>query len=82
MIHVTILLPRTHFKMVQSVNQLLLGSLSCLIRFATDSPEANLDCIRIHMLQRTSKILLVRLTAIKNALLFHTRVTCSARYTE
>ena len=29
----------------------------------------------------TSKILLVRLTAITNALLFQIRVTCFARYT-
>ena len=34
-----------------------------------------------HMPQRTSKILLVRLTANKNALLFQIRVTCFARYT-
>ena len=33
------------------------------------------------MPQRTSKILLVRLTANKNALLFQKRVTCFARYT-
>ena len=33
------------------------------------------------MPQRTSKILLVRLTANKNALLFQIRVTCFARYT-
>ena len=37
--------------------------------------------IAIHMLQRTSNILLVRLTANKNALLFQIRVTCFARYT-
>ena len=37
--------------------------------------------ITMHMPQRTSKILLVRLTANKNALLFQIRVTCFARYT-
>ena len=37
--------------------------------------------ITILMPQRTSKILLVRLTATKNALLFQIRVTCLARYT-
>ena len=37
--------------------------------------------ITIHMPQRTSKILLVRLTANENALLFQIRVTCFARYT-
>ena len=37
--------------------------------------------ITIHMLQRTSKILLVRLTTNKNALFFQIRVTCFARYT-
>ena len=35
----------------------------------------------IHMPQRTSKILLVRLTANKNASFFQIRVTCFARYT-
>ena len=39
------------------------------------------NCILIHLPQRTSKILLVRLTADKNAFLFETRVTCFARYT-
>ena len=33
------------------------------------------------MSQRTSKILLVRLTTNKNALFFQIRVTCFARYT-
>ena len=37
--------------------------------------------ITIHMPQRTSKILLVRLTANRNALLFQIRVTSFARYT-
>ena len=37
--------------------------------------------ITIHMPQRTSKILLVRLTANRNALLFLIRVTSFARYT-
>ena len=37
--------------------------------------------ITIHMPQRTSKILLVRLTANRNALLFLIRVTIFARYT-
>ena len=37
--------------------------------------------ITIHMLQRTSKILLFRLTANKNAFLFQIRVTSFARYT-
>ena len=37
--------------------------------------------ITIYMPQRTSKILLVRLTAKKNASLFQTRVTFFARYT-
>ena len=37
--------------------------------------------ITIQMPQRTSKILLVRLTANKNAPLFQKRVTCFARYT-
>ena len=37
--------------------------------------------ITIHMPERTSKILLVRLTANKKALLFQIRVTCFARYT-
>ena len=35
----------------------------------------------IHMPQRTSKFLIVRLKANKNALLFPIRVTCFARYT-
>ena len=39
------------------------------------------DNITIHMPQRTSKILLVRLTANRNALLFLIRVTSFARYT-
>ena len=34
------------------------------------------------MPQRTSKILLVRLTANKNALLFQIRVTCFAHYSD
>ena len=37
--------------------------------------------ITIHMPQRTSKILLVRLTANKKASFFQTRETCFARYT-
>ena len=37
--------------------------------------------ITIHIAQRTSKTLLVRLTANKNALLFQGRVTCFACYT-
>ena len=37
--------------------------------------------ITIHMPQRTSKMLLVRLTANRNALLFLIRVTSFARYT-
>ena len=37
--------------------------------------------ITTHMPQRTSKILLVRLTANKNGLLSQIRVTCFARYT-
>ena len=37
--------------------------------------------ITIHMPQRTSKILLVRLTANRKALLFLIRVTSFARYT-
>ena len=41
----------------------------------------DLFSITIHMPQRTSKILLVRLTANKNALLFQRRVTCFACYT-
>ena len=38
------------------------------------------DIITIHMPQRTSKILLVRLTAKRNAFLFLIRVTSFARY--
>ena len=41
----------------------------------------DLAIITIHMPQRTSKILLVRLTANRNALLFLIRVTSFARYT-
>ena len=37
--------------------------------------------ITLHMPHRTSKILLVRLTANENAVLFQIRVTCFARYT-
>ena len=37
--------------------------------------------ITIHMPQRTNKILLVRLTANRNAVLFVIRVTSFARYT-
>ena len=43
--------------------------------------ENNANSITISMPQRTSKILLVRLIASKNALLFQIRLTYFARYT-